>query len=174
MIGVELVAEPVSREPDQRLASGVQNAMRERGVLVEDLAGLGETHPWLALAMTICILSLLGFPGTAGFIGKWYILTAATGAGYAILAAILVVTSVVSAGYYLPVVMAMYMKPQLNEGSHAGVAVPRVMRGVLAAVAVALLLFGVWPNPVMSAARSSSHTFLPARVVPISPGMAPR
>jgi len=146
----------------------------ERDVLVDDLAGLGETHPWLALLMTICMLSLLGFPGTAGFIGKWYILTAATGAGYAILAVILVVTSVLSAGYYLPVIMAMYMKPRLNEASHADVAVPRVMRGVLAAVAVALLLFGVWPNPVMNAARSSSHTFLPARVVPISPGMAPR
>jgi NADH-quinone oxidoreductase subunit N len=42
----------------------------ERDVLIDDLAGLAEPHPWLALAMTVCMLSLLGFPGTAGFIGK--------------------------------------------------------------------------------------------------------
>lgn len=145
----------------------------ERDVTGEDLAGLAETHPWLALLMTLCLLSLLGFPGTAGFIGKWYILTSAVGSGYAVLAAILVLTSVVSAGYYLPVVMAMYMKPRLHADAHADVSVPRVMRGVLAAVAVALLLFGVWPNSLMQVARSSSHTFLPARLVPLSEGMTP-
>lgn len=146
----------------------------ERDVLVEDLAGLGETHPWLALLMTICMLSLLGFPGTAGFIGKWYILTAATGAGYAVLAAVLVLTSVVSAGYYLPIIMAMYMKPRLHAEAHAGVSVPAVMRGVLAALAVSLVLFGVWPNLPMEVARAGSHAFVPDRVVPISPRMVPR
>ena len=146
----------------------------ERDVTVEDLAGLGETHPWLALLMAICLLSLLGFPGTAGFIGKWYILVAATGAGYSILAAVLVLTSVVSAGYYLPVIMAMYMKPRLHAEAHAGISVPRAMRVALAAVAVALVLFGVWPSGVMQAARSGSHSFVPDRVVPISPGTAPQ
>jgi len=145
----------------------------ERDVTSEDLAGLSETHPWLALLMTLCLLSLLGFPGTAGFIGKWYILTSAVGSGYALLAAVLVLASVVSAGYYLPVVMAMYMKPRLHADAHADVSVPRVMRGVLAAVAVALLLFGVWPSGLMQVARSSSHTFLPGRLVPLSEGMTP-
>jgi len=147
----------------------------ERDVAVDDLAGLGETHPWLALLMTICMLSLLGFPGTAGFVGKWYILVSAIGAGHSVLAAVLVLTSVVSAGYYLPVIMAMYMKPRLHAEAHAGVSVPRVMRGVLAAVAVALLLFGVWPNPVMRAARDGSHAFITDRgVVPDSPGETPQ
>jgi NADH-quinone oxidoreductase subunit N len=146
----------------------------ERDVLVEDLAGLGETHPWLALLMTVCMLSLLGFPGTAGFIGKWYILTAATGAGYAPLAAVLVLTSVISAGYYLPVIMAMYMKPPLHAEAHSDVSVPAVMRGVLAAVAVALILFGIWPNLPMEAARAGSHSFLPDGVVPISTRMIPQ
>ena len=57
------------------------------------------------------MLSLLGFPGTFGFIGKWYILTAVVAEGQVILPVVLVLTSVVSAGYYLPVIMAMYMKP---------------------------------------------------------------
>ncbi|HKC41708.1 MAG TPA: NADH-quinone oxidoreductase subunit N, partial [Gemmatimonadales bacterium] len=81
----------------------------ESDVLIDDLAGLATRRPWLAFALAVCMLSLLGFPGTAGFIGKWYILVAATGAGQNVLAAILVLASVVSAGYYLPVIMAMYM-----------------------------------------------------------------
>src|SRR5206468_581888 len=70
----------------------------ERAVLIDDLAGLGTRRPWLAFAFAVCMLSLLGFPGTAGFIGKWYILVAATAAGQLPLAAILVLTSVISAG----------------------------------------------------------------------------
>jgi len=140
----------------------------ERDVLIDDLSGLAETHPWVALGMTVCMLSLLGFPGTAGFIGKWYILVSATGGGYTVLAAILVLTSVVSAGYYLPVVMAMYMKPSSHEQSHAGVLVPRLTRVTLAAMVVALVLFGLWPNQALKAARSGSHAFLPANVTTIT------
>ena len=139
----------------------------ERDVLVDDLSGLAETHPWLALGMTVCMLSLLGFPGTAGFIGKWYILVSATGGGYAVLAAILVLTSVVSAGYYLPVVMAMYMKPSSHEQAHAGVVVPRLAGATLAVMMAALLVFGFWPNRALDAARAGSHAFLPAGVTTI-------
>jgi NADH-quinone oxidoreductase subunit N len=136
----------------------------ERDVLIDDLAGLAESHPWLALGMTVCMLSLLGFPGTAGFIGKWYILAAATGGGYGLLAAILVLASVVSAGYYLPVVMAMYMKPSTHEQAHAGVSVRRLSGVTLAVMVAALVVFGLWPNLVLDVARSGSHAFLPANV----------
>ena len=144
----------------------------ERTVTTEDLAGLSESHPWVALLMAICMLSLLGFPGTAGFIGKWYILTSATGAGYNVLAAILVLASVVSAGYYLPVIMAMYMKPQLHAEVHAGVSVPRTMRGALAVVALALVVFGVWPGRLLQTAFSGASTFLPEGAVPVSAPIA--
>ncbi len=140
----------------------------ERDVLVGDLAGLAESHPWLAFALTVCMLSLLGFPGTAGFIGKWYILAAATGGGYPILAAILVLTSVVSAGYYLPVVMAVYMKPRVHEQAHAGVLVPQLAGATLGVMVAALLLFGIWPNLALDAARSGSHAFLPHGLISIS------
>jgi NADH-quinone oxidoreductase subunit N len=143
----------------------------ERTVTTADLAGLAETHPWLALLMTVFLLSLLGFPGTAGFIGKWYILTSAIGSGYGLLATIMVLASVVSAGYYLPVIMAMYMKPRLHAEVHAGVTVPRVMRGVLAALALALIVFGVWPGRLLSSARSGARGFLPDEIVPISQGV---
>ncbi len=140
----------------------------ERDVTTDDLAGLSESHPWLALAMAVSMLSLLGFPGTAGFIGKWYILASATGAGYAALAVVLVLTSVVSAGYYLPVIMAMYMKPAGSEGAHAGVALPRAASGALALVTVATVLFGVWPAEALRAARAGSSGFLPRQVTSIA------
>ena len=140
----------------------------ERDVLIDDLGGLGESHPALALGLTVCMLSLLGFPGTAGFIGKWYILVSVTGGGYGVLAAVLVLTSVVSAGYYLPVVMAMYMKPRTHDQAHAGVLVPRLSGVALAVMVAALIVFGLWPNRVLDAARAGSHAFLPANVTTIT------
>ena len=134
----------------------------ESDVLIDDLAGLAARRPWLAFALAICMLSLLGFPGTAGFIGKWYILIAATSAGQNTLAAILVLTSVVSAGYYLPVIMAMYMKPEPDETAHVDVRLDRWGRAAVLAVVAGLLLFGVWPNRLFDLARSAGQSVQPA------------
>jgi len=134
----------------------------ESDVAIDDLSGLAAKRPWLAFALAICMLSLLGFPGTAGFIGKWYILIAATSAGQNVLAAILVLTSVVSAGYYLPVIMAMYMKPEPIEAAHVDVYLDRWGRAAVAAVVAGLLLFGVWPNRLFDLARSAGDSVHPA------------
>ena len=128
----------------------------ERDVRIDDLAGLSRRRPWLALALAVCMLSLLGFPGTAGFIGKWYILVAATMAGENVLAAILVLTSVVSAGYYLPVIMAMYMQPEPSDQAHAGVRLGRPAGAVVAACVVGLLVLGIRPNALLQLARNSA------------------
>jgi NADH-quinone oxidoreductase subunit N len=150
----------------------------ERDVTIDDLAGLSESHPVLALVMAASMLSLLGFPGTAGFIGKWYVVATAAGGGHAALAAILVLTSVVSAGYYLPVIMSMYMKPRLHEQAHTDVLLPAVMRGVLVAAMLATVFFGVWPGKALQAARSGGSSFLSQRItasarprpMPLPPG----
>jgi NADH-quinone oxidoreductase subunit N len=134
----------------------------ESDVLIDDLAGLAGKRPWLAFAMAVCMVSLLGFPGTAGFIGKWYILMAATGSGQNILAAILVLTSVVSAGYYLPVIMAMYMKPEPIEAAHVDVVFDRWARAAVITVVVGLLLFGIWPNRLFELAHSAGTSIQPA------------
>lgn len=141
----------------------------ESDVMIDDLAGLAQRRPWLAFALAICMLSLLGFPGTAGFIGKWYILIAATSAGQNALAAILVLTSVVSAGYYLPVIMAMYMKPEPIEAAHVDVRLDRWGRAAVAAVVAGLLLFGVWPNRLFDLARSAGESVQPAATTAVTP-----
>src|SRR6476469_7058745 len=76
---------------------------------LRDFAGLWKTRPALAGLMTVFLLSLGGFPPTAGFIGKWYIFSAAVQEGHYWLAIIGVLSSVVSVFFYLRIVVMMYM-----------------------------------------------------------------
>lgn len=81
-----------------------------KGLALDDYAGLAKKHPALAAAMTIFMLSLIGLPPTIGLIGKLYLFRAVIDGGFIWLAVIGVLTSVVSAFYYLRVVVIMYMK----------------------------------------------------------------
>jgi NADH-quinone oxidoreductase subunit N len=128
----------------------------ERDVSLDDIAGLSESRPGLALALTVCMLSLLGFPGTLGFIGKWYILFANVATGHPGLAVVLVLASVLSAGYYLPVIMAMYMRPLRAPMVHADVCLSGPGRLVVVASVLALLAFGLWPTPVLDLAATGA------------------
>ena len=130
----------------------------ERDVLVDDLNGLASRRPWVAAGMTVFLLSLLGFPGTAGFIGKWYILASAVEAHQYLLAVLLVLASVVSAGFYLPPIMAMYMQPEPSPDAHRDTRIDGVPRFVVALAAAALLLLGVWPNRALDAARRGGES----------------
>jgi NADH-quinone oxidoreductase subunit N len=130
----------------------------ERDVTYDDIAGLAVTRPWLAAGLSICMLSLLGFPGTIGFIGKWYILNAVVAQNHALLAVILVLTSVVSAGYYLPVIMAMYMKPAPARELQPGTRLWPAAAGVVTVAVVAVLVFGFWPEPVLDLAGDTGQT----------------
>jgi NADH-quinone oxidoreductase subunit N len=130
----------------------------EREVTYDDIAGLAPARPWVALGLSVCMLSLLGFPGTVGFIGKWYILTATVSEGQLILPVILVLTSVLSAGYYLPVIMAMYMRSSPSAERHTAVGLSPTAAGVVAVSVVAVVLFGLWPNGLLDLAGSSART----------------
>lgn len=133
----------------------------ERDLRVDDLSGLATRRPWISLAMAVFMLSLLGFPGTAGFIGKWLILSSVIEAGEGVLAVLLVLASVISAGYYLPVIMVMYMKPAATEEAHQGTRLMGAARWVVGLSAVILLVFGFWPNRVMDVAREGSDGLRP-------------
>jgi NADH-quinone oxidoreductase subunit N len=130
----------------------------ERDVTLDDIAGLASTRPGLAFGLTVCMLSLLGFPGTFGFIGKWYIISAVVAEGQYVLPVILVLTSVVSAGYYLPVIMAMYMRPAPSADRYTGLRLAPSAAGAITLTVVALLLFGVWPGAVLDLAGRSGTT----------------
>ncbi len=130
----------------------------ERDVTLDDLAGLAATRPGIAFGLTVCMLSLLGFPGTFGFIGKWYILTAVVAEGHYILPVIVVLTSVVSAGYYLPVIMAMYMRSAPTADRYAGVRLSPAALGAVALTVAAVLLLGVWPRTMLDLAGQSAAT----------------
>jgi len=135
-------------------AFGVLAAMSGKGperVSLEDFAGLARRYPWLAAALSVFLLSLAGFPPTAGFLAKFYVLGAAVREGYAWLAVAAVVASLVSAAYYLKVIVFMYMKD--------GDAVPAAdMDNPALYLVVFLCLFGVvqlgiWPGNLLTIIR---------------------
>jgi len=81
-----------------------------KGLEISDFAGLGRRRPLLAAAMTVFMLSLTGMPPTLGLVGKFYLFRTAVEGGFIGLAVIGVLTSLVSAYYYLRVVVMMYMR----------------------------------------------------------------
>jgi NADH-quinone oxidoreductase subunit N len=81
-----------------------------KGLELNDYAGLARKHPALAAAMTVFMLSLIGLPPTIGLVGKFYLFRAVIAGGFTGLAIIGVLTSLISAYYYLRVVVIMYMR----------------------------------------------------------------
>ena len=113
---------------------------------LEDMRGLNRRNPWYAFLMMVLMLSLAGLPPTAGFYAKLAVFNAAVAAGWLWLAVAAVLLSLVGAYYYLRVVKLMYF----DEPVEAGAARPRLSGGVLmSANGLALVLFGVLPQPLM-------------------------
>jgi NADH-quinone oxidoreductase subunit N len=123
---------------------------------VRDYAGLGQEHPVLAALMTLFLLSLGGFPPLAGFIGKWYVFSAAVQAGYVWLAIIGVLTSVVAVFFYLRVVVMMYMTPERQPARFPPV--PGIAGFALAVSAALVLYLGILPTRVLDWAAASIST----------------
>ena len=84
----------------------------ESGVEFEDYRGLAARHPWLAAAMTLFMISLAGFPPTAGFIAKYGLFSAAVANGYIWLVVIAVINTLVSVYYYVRLIVNMYMEEE--------------------------------------------------------------
>jgi NADH-quinone oxidoreductase subunit N len=118
-----------------------------KGLAIEDYAGLGIKYPWLGAAMTIAMLSFTGVPPTLGFWGKFFIFRAAVEGGSMGLALIGLLTSLISAYYYLRVVVVMYMKP----GEPVAQREPWVNL-LAAAAAGGTLLLAFFPGQLLDAA----------------------
>jgi NADH-quinone oxidoreductase subunit N len=153
---------------------------------ISSLYGLGEERPLLAWPMTIAMLALAGFPATAGFFGKVYLIGAAVDNGYGWLGVAIVVGSAISLAYYLRVVAAVWMRapearpavtggtprPAIAGGSDEAVAVAvggpapsrRLVQPEVVAVAVicaaATIVFGIYPEPLLELARDAGAVFV--------------
>jgi NADH-quinone oxidoreductase subunit N len=157
-------------------------AAREResafGDHLDSVAGLGATRPALAWPLTIAMLGLAGLPGTAGFLGKFFLIEAAVGGDFTWLGVVIVVGSMVSLVYYLRVIAAVWMQerpaadalPALAGGAPEagasgppasgpgiGIAVPTAIALVAGAATVA---FGILPGPLLDLASDAGAALL--------------
>ncbi len=153
------------------------------GDTIAAFSGLGRERPLLAWPMTLSMLGLAGIPATAGLIGKIYLIWAAIDGGYAWLGVIIVVGSMISLGYYLPVVAAMWMRPspsrrplgtpggggelpalaggspELDEPQEPPVRGVQLELMLVAVVAgAATLFFGIVPQPLFELVRHAGST----------------
>jgi len=154
-------------------AFGVVSALERNGAArlnIDDYAGLWSVRPWMAAAMAVFMLALLGFPifGGIGFFAKYWIIQSALQAPVpqTKLAVILVLTSLVSAGYYLYVVMVMFMRPRADDAAPVGSPAPWT-RSVIAIAAVLILVLGVLPNSVIRWTQRSRNS------VPVAEASSP-
>lgn len=127
-----------------------------RTVLLTDLEGLFSVRPFASLGLAVCMLSLLGFPGTFGFIGKWYLISATLGQGQAVLPVVMMIGSGISIGYYLPVILAMTLKPTRTRSAHQTIRFPRPAKVAVAICVGAILLLGIWPNTALNFATQEA------------------
>jgi NADH-quinone oxidoreductase subunit N len=132
--------------------------LRRRDIVgdeLKDLSGLHFRHPFAAFAMLLFMLSLGGIPPTAGFMGKFWLFSAAIEAEYVWLAVIGVLNSAVSLYYYIRIVVFMYLKKE-TTGSEP-TASPALTVTVAAAV-VATIALGVYPRLLFELAELSAQS----------------
>lgn len=113
------------------------------GTSIDDVQGLAVRNPGLAAMMTIFMFSLTGVPLTAGFMGKWFVFQAALEADLYVLAVAGIATSVISAYYYLRVVVNMYMVE--GEANAQPQLIQPVLRGALVVTSVGTMILGILP-----------------------------
>ena len=143
-------------------AFGVIIALRRRGVIgdeVEDLTGLGQKAPGMALMMAVFMLSLGGLPVTGGFIGKWFLFGSVIERGraegknwYYWLAAWAALNTVVSFYYYVRFIRAMYIGDREADARPLSLSTP--LQTALIVCAVAVIFMGVFPQPFIKAAEA--------------------
>jgi len=124
--------------------------------LIQDYSGMGKRAPLLALALTLCLISLIGMPPAAGFMAKFYIFSAAVQHNLLWLVVIAVINSVISAYYYLRVVKVMWLGEPASEEK---VPSSGALRVALSLSCLGVLLLGVIPGFVMRLAEMAASMF---------------
>ena len=120
------------------------------GEEISNFDGLAKRAPFLAFAMLIAMASLAGLPFTAGFFGKFFIFWAAIEKAQTALVVAGIITVACGFYYYLKVVRAMYWQPATN---HDAIGLSALSRGVMILLIIAIVLFGVYPQPILNAIK---------------------
>ena len=118
-----------------------------------DWQGIGQRHPVFAGAMTLFLLSLAGIPPTAGFMGKFFVFSAAAASGETGLVVVGVLTSAIAAFFYLRVIVAMWLQDPDPQSMPLG-PTPALVAGLAVAAAVVIVI-GVWPQGLIQLARNA-------------------
>jgi len=126
----------------------------ESGLGFEDYRGLATKHPWLAAAMTLFMISLAGFPPTAGFIAKYGLFSAAVANGYIWLVVIAVINTLVSVYYYIRLIVNMYMEEEGKALYPVSTMPARMLIGILA---IFVIIFGVAPGYLLEMAAEAGN-----------------
>lgn len=124
----------------------------DRRTEVEDYNGIGFQSPWLAFCLSLFLLSLLGMPLTAGFIGKVMVFRAALDQGYYVLVVIGVLNTAVSAYYYLRLIIVMFFRERTTAWSAPQV--PASIRLALVITILGVLYLGLFPDRVINALQT--------------------
>ncbi|MGB9672880.1 MAG: NADH-quinone oxidoreductase subunit N [Anaerolineales bacterium] len=122
-----------------------------RGLMLADYAGLGKKYPGWAAAMTVFMLSFTGVPPTLGFLGKFYLFRSVLEGGFVGLAIIAVITSLISAFYYLRIVVIMYMQegqPQVESDVW--------LKAAAALAAVMVVVLSLFASPLLQWAANAT------------------
>ncbi|MGC2815376.1 MAG: NADH-quinone oxidoreductase subunit N [Candidatus Acidiferrum sp.] len=123
----------------------------EKHLHLDEFAGLGERQPWVAAALSLFLLSLLGLPVTAGFLGKFYIFKAAIDSHLIWLAVLMAINSIIGAYYYIRVIVVMYMRePSAEIAATAPARFPLSVNVVLWITAAGALYFGLAPSKILN------------------------
>ncbi|HPH95768.1 MAG TPA: NADH-quinone oxidoreductase subunit N [Anaerolineaceae bacterium] len=122
-----------------------------RGLDIDDYAGLGRRYPLLGVAMLIFMLSFIGLPPTLGFWGKFYLFRSVIEGNYIVLALVGMLASLISAYYYLRVVVMMF----LHDGANITVRRNWLLSGLVGVSALAVLLLGLMPGPLFQMAADA-------------------
>ena len=109
---------------------------------VSQLDGIGRRMPWTMAAFAIGALSMIGLPPAAGFISKWYMLSGAMAGSHWVAAAVIVGSTLLNAGYFLPIVYrAFFLAPEAGHAAHGEAPWPMVIALTATAIGTVLLFF---------------------------------
>ncbi len=119
---------------------------------VSQLDGIGRRMPWTMAAFAVGALSMIGIPPVAGFISKWYILSGAFDSGQMLAVGVIVLSTLLNAGYFLPIIYRAFFKNPVDDGEMHGEAPVPIVIALTITASITFLIF-LFPGPFLELAR---------------------